>query len=165
MRKLFSLFVLVSGLASAQFYSFPTYRFWKIQTLPTTCTTGDVAFQILDATYYKCAITNTWTALGSSGSVTTTIASGAKALATTLLTSAACTSAQTATATGTLTTDTVIATFNADPTGVTGFTPVTTGALTIFVYPTADAVNFKVCNLTSSSVTPGAITINWRVVR
>jgi hypothetical protein len=71
----------------------------------------------------------------------------------------------TATATGTATTDVVTASFNGDPTAVTGYIPVTTGALTIFSYPTANNINFKVCNLTSASITPGAITLNWRVVR
>jgi hypothetical protein len=97
--------------------------------------------------------------------VTQTIASGAKALATSAISSAACTSAQTDTATGTATTDTIMATFNGDPTGVTGFVPLTAGMLTIIVYPTSGTVNFKVCNNTGSSITPGAITLNWRVVR
>ncbi len=93
------------------------------------------------------------------------VASGAKALATGAISSAACTSAQTDTATGTLTTDTVVASFNGDPTGVTGYVPLTAGMLTIIAYPTADTVNFKVCNNTTGSITPGAITLNWRVVR
>lgn len=93
------------------------------------------------------------------------VSSGTKALATSAISSATCTSAQTATATGTLTTDVVTASFNSDPTGVTGYVPLTSGMLTIIVYPTADTVNFKVCNNTSSSVTPGAITLNWSVVR
>ncbi len=97
--------------------------------------------------------------------VTQTIASGAKALATGAISSATCTSAQTDTATGTATTDTIMATFNGDPTGVTGFVPLTAGMLTIIVYPASNAVNFKVCNNTSGSITPGAITLNWRVVR
>jgi hypothetical protein len=97
--------------------------------------------------------------------LSTTIASGAKALATSAISSATCSAAQTDTATGTLTTDVVTAVFNADPTAVTGYVPLTTGMLTIIVYPTADTVNFKVCNNTASSVTPGAITLNWRVVR
>ncbi len=96
---------------------------------------------------------------------TVTIASGAKALATGAISSAACTTAQTDTATGTATTDAIIATFNADPTAVTGYVPLTTGMLTIIPYPTTNTVNFKVCNNTASSITPGAITINWRVVR
>lgn len=97
--------------------------------------------------------------------VVTRIASGTKALATSSIASGACTAAQTATATGTLTTDTVMADFNADPTGVTGYAPVTTGMLTIIKYPTADTVNFKICNLTATAITPGAITLNFRVVR
>lgn len=96
---------------------------------------------------------------------TVTVASGAQALTTTAISSATCSSAQTATATGTLTTDTIVATFNGDPTAVTGYVPLTTGMLTIIPYPTANAVNFKVCNNTAQSISPGAITLNWKVVR
>lgn len=103
--------------------------------------------------------------VGSSGSIIRLIASGTKALATTAISSAACTAAQTATATGTLTTDVVDASFNGDPTAVTGYVPLTTGMLTIIAYPTADTVNFKVCNNTTGSITPGAITLNWGVRR
>lgn len=107
----------------------------------------------------------TFTFPNASATIPQTIASGAKALATGAISSATCTSAQTDTATGTLTTDTITASFNGDPTAVTGYVPLTTGMLTIIVYPTADTVNFKVCNNTSASITPGAITLNWRVVR
>jgi hypothetical protein len=93
------------------------------------------------------------------------IASGAKALATGSISSATCTTAQTDTATGVLTTDAIAASFNGDPTAVTGYVPLTSGMLTIIVYPTANVVNFKVCNNTAGTITPGAITINWRVVR
>jgi hypothetical protein len=103
--------------------------------------------------------------LSANGGVPKVVASGAKALATSAISSATCTSAQTDTATGALTTDAIIVSFNADPTAVTGYVPLTTGMLTIIVYPTADTVNFKVCNNTSASITPGAITLNWRVVR
>ena len=99
------------------------------------------------------------------GGVTDTIASGAKALATGAISSATCTTAQTDTATGTATTDAIIVSFNGDPTAVTGYVPLTAGMLTIIPYPTANTVNFKVCNNTSASITPGAITLNWRVVR
>ena len=104
-------------------------------------------------------------AFGAGGTATYTIASGAKALATGAISSATCTSAQTDTATGTATTDAIIVTFNGDPTAVTGYVPLTTGMLTIIPYPTSNTVNFKVCNNTGSSITPGAITLNWRVVR
>jgi hypothetical protein len=107
----------------------------------------------------------TFTLPNASSTLTVTVASGAKALATGAISSAACTSAQTDTATGTLTTDVLTASFNGDPTGVTGYVPLTAGMLTIIAYPTADTANFKVCNNTSGSITPGAITLNWRVVR
>jgi hypothetical protein len=68
-------------------------------------------------------------------------------------------------ATGVATTDTLTTGFNGDPTAVTGYIPSTSGMLSIIAYPTANNVNFKVCNNTASSITPGAITLNWRVVR
>lgn len=102
---------------------------------------------------------------GGSAGAPKKIASGATALGTSAISSATCASAVTAAASGVLTTDAIIASFNGDPTGTTGFLPAVTGMLVIFVYPTANNVNFKVCNTTSSSVTPGALTINWEVVR
>lgn len=104
-------------------------------------------------------------AFGTGGTVVYKIASGTKALATSAISSGACTSAQTATATGTTTSDVVDASFASDPTAVTGYSPTTNGMLTIISYPTADTVNFKVCNNTSSSITPGAISLNWKVTR
>lgn len=109
--------------------------------------------------------TNYITLPGRGGSGVTAIASGAQALGTTAVASSACSSAITATATGVLTTDRITANFNADPTSITGYLPSTSGGLSIFIYPTANAVNFKYCNPTSASITPGAVTINWGVVR
>ncbi len=62
--------------------------------------------------------------------------------------------------TGVTTSSTFAVSFNGDPTGVTGYTPTTGGTLTIFGYPTSGNYNAKVCNLTMSSITPGAITLN-----
>lgn len=107
----------------------------------------------------------TMTFPSTSATIARTVASGAKALGTGAISSATCATVASDTATGTLTTDAITVSFNGDPTAVTGYTPVTSGALTIFYYPTADNVNFKVCNLTAGSITPGAVTINWRVVR
>jgi hypothetical protein len=108
---------------------------------------------------------NTMTFPTTTATLTQTVASGALALTTTAIGSAACSAAQTATATGTATTDAIIVSFNGDPTAVTGYIPSTNGMLTIIPYPTLNNVNFKVCNNTSASITPGAITLNWRVVR
>jgi len=103
--------------------------------------------------------------LSAAGGLTTTIAAGTSALGTSAISSAACASVVTTAATNTATTDVVLASFNGDPTAVTGYIPATAGMLTIISYPTSGNVNFKVCNNTNASVTPGAITLNWRVVR
>lgn len=97
--------------------------------------------------------------------VTVTVAEGAKALATGAISSGACTSAQTDTATGAATTDTAAANFAADPTSTTGYQASTAGMLTIIPWVTANTMNFKVCNNTLASITPGAVTVNWKVVR
>jgi hypothetical protein len=121
------------------------------------CNQNQSADLYFDGTNYK--------TLANTCGATKTIASGTSALGTSAIASAACATVVTTAATNTATTDVVTASFNGDPTAVTGYIPVTTGALTIFSYPTSGNVNFKVCNLTSASITPGAITLNWRVAR
>lgn len=104
-------------------------------------------------------------AFGTGGTVTYTIASGTSALGTGAIASGTCASAVTTAATGTATTDVIWWGFNADPTSSTGYTPTANGMLTIIGYPSSNNVNWKVCNNTSASITPSAITLNWRVVR
>ena len=108
---------------------------------------------------------NTMTFPGAAATLPQTVASGTIALATGAVASGACTSAQTSTATGAASTDVIEATFNADPTSTTGYSPTTNGMLTIVSYPTTNTANFKVCNNTGSSITPGAATLNWRITR
>ena len=64
-----------------------------------------------------------------------------------------------------LTTDVIEASFNGSPIAVQGYEPSTNGMLAIIPYPSAGYVNFAVCNNTASAITPGAITLNWRVTR
>ena len=91
------------------------------------------------------------------------IANGTKALATAAIANNAC-SAQTAVATGALTTDSVTYNANASISGVTGYAPV--GTLTVTVYPSVDTINFDVCNKDQvNPVTPGAVTLTWTVTR
>jgi hypothetical protein len=98
------------------------------------------------------------------GAVTSVLdISGTSAMGTGAIASATCATVVTAAATGTATTSVITASFNGDPTAVTGYIPSTAGMLTIISYPTANNVNFKVCNNTGASITPGAITLNWRV--
>lgn len=99
--------------------------------------------------------------------VSEVIASGTVALDTDAITSESCDTSDTGiTATGVASTDVLSWSFNGDVTAVTGYAPVTTGALSIYAYPGTNTVNFKVCNPTSSSITPGsAVTLNWIVTR
>jgi len=91
------------------------------------------------------------------------IASGTSALGTSAIASGTCAPVVTTSATGTAVTNVINWGFNGDPTGVTGYAPSANGMLTIIAYPSINNVNYKVCNLTAASITPGAITLNWRV--
>lgn len=104
-------------------------------------------------------------ALSGAGGLSSTVASGTSALGTSAISSATCATVVTTSATNTTTNDVIWWGFNGDPTAVTGYVPLTSGMLTIIAYPSANNVNFKVCNNTSGSITPGAITLNWRVIR
>lgn len=97
--------------------------------------------------------------------ITRTIASGTSALGTSEIAAGDHATVVTTTATGTLTTDVISWNFNADPHGVTGYAPSTNGGLFIYAYPTAGNVNFLVVNNTAAAITPGAITLNWKVLR
>lgn len=112
-------------------------------------------------------ITHGWVEVGQSAGSggSGTIASGATAMGTSAISSATCATVVTVAAANVATTDVLTDSFNGDPTAVTGYAPATTGMLTIIEYPTSGNVNFKVCNDTLASITPGAITLNWRVSR
>jgi hypothetical protein len=94
-----------------------------------------------------------------------TICSGTLSLGTSPIASGAAATTVTGTCTGLATTDVIGWGFNGDPTSTLGYEPATTGMLTIISYPTSGNVNFKVVNNTASSITPGAITLNFCVHR
>jgi hypothetical protein len=68
-------------------------------------------------------------------------------------------------ATGVLSTDTIIATPSVDLSTITGYSGIATGAAYIINWPTANHVNFKVCNSTSAGITPASFVMNWKVHR
>lgn len=117
--------------------------------------TPTVAMLFSDGTNYVASETGT----------TQLIASGTKALQTGAIASAACATESTVTATGAATTDVVTLTFASDPTAVTGYVPSANGMLTIIPWLTTNTLNLKTCNNTASSITPGAISVNWRIAR
>lgn len=87
------------------------------------------------------------------------IANTTTAVGTTAIGANTCTSATTVTMTGLATTSTVNFTPNADVSGTTGWG--SSGGLVIDAWPTANTLNYKVCNQTASIITPGAsVTFN-----
>jgi hypothetical protein len=146
-----------------------------VNDLPTSCSANTEVYLFASSVgqlpgLYHCNNFSTWvftppiSIFDMAGRVAL-IANGTAALGTGVINSGACSAAVTVSATGVATTDVIAVGFNGDPTAVTGYIPSTSGMLTIIPYPTANNVNFKVCNNTGSSVTPGAITLNWRVAR
>jgi hypothetical protein len=115
-----------------------------------------------------CSSENNWTAYTDyekEASTLAVIASGATAMSGTAISANTCSSAVAVSATGVATTDTIIATPNAILSTVAGYGVTSAGALRIDVYPTANNVNFQLCNPTGASIDPDAITINWKVIR
>jgi len=101
------------------------------------------------------------------GGLPIVIASGSQALDPASIASGACdsTTYDDIAATGVAATDVILWTPNADISAVTGYAPVTTGGVSIYPYPSTDAVNFTICNPTESPLDASAITVNWRVLR
>jgi hypothetical protein len=99
-----------------------------------------------------------------------TVASGSLSLATSPINSGACQavtagSVNSVTAANVATTDVIEFTPNESIKAVIGYTPGPSGGLAIEAYPTSGYVNFDVCNWNASAITPGAVTLNWRVTR
>lgn len=145
------------------------------QFVTAIAATGVVTTAAIAAADVPAALSSTTSVNGTtipSGGVTITqtIASGTIALATSSIGTGSCQtvsqgSVNSAAATGTATTDAISFTPNGSIKAITGYVPATTGGLTIAAYPTAGYVNFDVCNWTSGAIVPGALTLNWRVVR
>lgn len=126
------------------------------QSLTTTGTSGPatLAGGVLNIPQYA-----------TSGGSTNTICSGTITLGTSAIASGAAASTVTATCSGLASTDNIQLDFNGNPLSVTGFIPSSNGMLTIIKWPTTNTINVSVVNNTGASITPGAVTLNYRVVR
>jgi hypothetical protein len=92
--------------------------------------------------------------------------SGTAALGTAAIASGANATVVTAAAAGVTTASVIEWGFSTNPNAVTGYNAAsTTGCLVITAFPSAGNVNFVVSNPTASSITPGALTLNWRIAR
>jgi hypothetical protein len=133
-----------------------------------TATLGSTSAHFIFGNHTGSSGVGTYAALTTSdlpAAMTQTIANGTSAMGTSAISSGTCATVVTTSATGAGTTDIIIYTANADPTAVTGYGPSASGSLYIWAYPTANNVNFRVCNNTGGTITPSALTLNWRVVR
>ena len=91
-------------------------------------------------------------------------AGGQITLGTSSIGSNACATAATLAVTGTTATSGVAWSFASDPNTITGYGAGATGTLAVWVYPTTNTVNARVCNLTGGSITPGVMSLNVRVI-
>ncbi len=138
--------------------------------LPTSvnCTQAkDLYTDTATGSLYVCTTSGT---PGTWARVLMVIASGTATMGTSAIAANTCAtvvnpSASVGSLTGLATTDLVSYTPNADLSAVTGYGTGASDGLIIFPYVTTNNVNFKVCNATGTSITPGAATLNWRVMR
>jgi|GEM_PF-2221508 hypothetical protein len=126
-------------------------------------------FQLLNPQVGGCETSLNGTSIPSTATLAKTIDSGALALAVSQISANACQavtpgSVNSVGSANVVATDVIEFTPNVTIKGVTGYRPGDT--LTIVAFPTTGYVNFDVCNKDqSSAVTPGAVTLNWRVTR
>lgn len=91
--------------------------------------------------------------------LTQVVASGTRAMATSAIGAGACNTADVnITATGVVSTDVVKFSPNADP-------GLNAGLLVYSAYAGSGVISFRVCNPSAGSLTPAAVTMNWRVDR
>jgi hypothetical protein len=97
--------------------------------------------------------------------LTRTIATSTTSLGTSAIGSNACATLVSPAATGATTADTLVWSFSTDPNAVTGYGAGSTGTLSVWAFTTTNTANFRVCNLTAGSITPGTMGVVWRVLR
>ena len=124
-------------------------------------TGGLIPVDSLDSTVTQTELNN----LSGTNSGDAEIGAGTAAMGTSEISANTCATVVTTSATGVATTDVIDAGFNTDPTGITGYGVSASDGLLIYAYPSTNNVNFKVCNGTGGAITPGALTLNWRVDR
>jgi hypothetical protein len=149
---------------SSFFNALSTSPIQGVGTAPATCNIGQYYFNTTNTNTYSCTSANTWSLVGGGGGGTTTIAAGTATLSIAALASGACVTTTVA-ASGVAATDSIIWNPNASIKAVTGYAPSAGGGLSIAAYANSGNVLFDQCNWASGSITPGAVVLNWRIVR
>ena len=130
---------------------------------PTRNTTGDESVAGTLTTTGQATLGGT--SIPTSSTLPITVATGSTSMGTSQINSGSCASPVSVTAANVVATDVIEASFNGNPTGVVGYQASTNGMLAIIPYPGSGSVNFVVCNNTNFNITPGVVTLNWRVTR
>jgi len=165
--------IKLGDAAGADFFtvqnSTPANMF-EVNSTGKMSTAGDIYFEglLYGTNYFRLTGTPSGqvslTMPATSGTLALTVGTGTLALPTTSITNGTCTTATTTTgATGVLATDTVEMSSSGSIHAVTGY-----GSGGVSVYPPysgTGSINVDVCNWTASPITPGAVTMNWRVSR
>jgi hypothetical protein len=128
---------------------------WRVQ---------DIAGAINPAWSSCCGGSATIAAFKAAGPVQL-ISGGTNALGTAAIAQGACAPPVTSGASGVAVSDTIIYNTSTDPTKVTGYAPSASGSLYIWAFPAANSVSFVVCNPSTSPITPGPLSLNWKVLR
>jgi hypothetical protein len=132
----------------------------KLQLSTGSTTTGDfVKYDISGNTV------DSGLATPSVGTVVSKIAYGSQALGTTLISANSCATAINVSATNVVATDVMLISTNLDISTQTGYSFTNIDGLKVYWWASSGYVNFHVCNGTSSSITPGAVTLNWSILR
>ncbi len=130
-----------------------------VSTTDSTYTTGAPGINVYG--YNGFASLDDWTT-ASSGVVTypsvQLVGSGTVTIPRSSIPAGSCSTTTTVPAVGTLTTDKIEVTANANP-------GVVNSQLNITVWPTIDTVNLATCNSSGSAIVLSGITINWAVIR
>lgn len=128
-------------------------------TAPSGVASSDILYP--DSTAHRFRMNN-----NNGGAVTVSglVASGTITVATGAIASGACATTTTVVS-GVATTDAIAWNANGSLMAVTGYVPSTAGGLTLAVYPTSGNIIVDNCNWTTSSITPGAVTLNYTVTR
>jgi len=141
-----------------------------IPTLNQSTTGNAATATALAATPSQCSGGAVSTGVAASGNANCTssappltLASGSQALGTSAISSGACATTIQVAVTGGTTSDTAFLTPTTDPNTVTGYKASASGALYVNSFMTSGELNIEVCNNTSSSITPSAMSVHYLV--